>query len=107
MNQVEIQVLQAKFVKSTLACEGDMLSTVIRVPELGGDPEIPASADPVCDCPLDGYADLFLVAVIAGTVEVAISELDRLIDCGLGLPFVSLPQPETERGHTRQVGRGC
>jgi hypothetical protein len=88
MDQVEIQVLQAKVVKSTLACGRDVFSTVIRVPELGGDPKILARADPLCDGPPDGCADLFLIAVIASAIEVAISELDRLIYCGLGLPSV-------------------
>ena len=77
MHQVGVEVVEAQVGEGLPAGRDDVAGSVLVVPELGGDPELIAGE------PLEDTADLRLVFVDGGAVEVPVADLERAGD-GLG-----------------------
>ena len=71
---------------------------VVCVPEFARDPEVIAGAEPGVEGGFDALADEGFVAVVASTVEMTVSDLDRFVDDFGGEVFGDFPGAETRRG---------
>ena len=72
-----------------------MLAAMIGVPQLRGDPQVVAAALPGRDRPGQTGADLGLVPVVAGAIEVPVADSHRLFtrSATAGLAIFHRPMP--------------
>lgn len=92
MDQVEVDVVDAELGEGVVEGRGDAL--VVVVEELGGEPDLVARHARR----LDAGADLGLVAVGRGRVDVAVTGLERGLDSRLHLVRLRLPGAEADGG---------
>lgn len=91
---VELQLGQG-IVQSGL----NVLGAVVGVPQLGGDEDVlTLQAGDVGEGLLDALADLLLVTVDLGQVEVAVASLQGLVDTGADLTGGGLPGAVAQEG---------
>ena len=105
VDEVEIEHVELQVAQGALAGSADVLGLVVGVPKFRSDPELVAAAETVAEGGGDPGTDLGLVAVVAGAVEVAVAEADRLVDeageGGLG----HFPHAQTDGGERAAVGK--
>jgi len=82
-----------------LAGLADVLGAVAGVPELGADEEVLAAHLALGKDLLERLADLGLVLVGHGAVDVAVASGDGGLDRGLDFAGLALPRAEADRGH--------
>ena len=99
VDEVKVKVVDSEVGQALAGGELDMLAAVVRVPKLGGDPELLARDEPRVDRHLDPLADLDLVAVVAGRVDVPVPRLDRLDDAVGRRLLGDLPAAVAHGGH--------
>ena len=80
MDKVEIKILKLEVLERFFECWTNMLRSVVGVPELGCNPKVFAVAKPRRQRGLKSFPNLWLVAIITSAVEVAIADLDRLLN---------------------------
>lgn len=95
VDEVQVEVVEAELSKTVVEGRSDVLGSVLRVPELGGDEEVLA-LDALAESLLEGVGDLLLVAVHLGQVNVLVAGLERLVDGGLDLAGLGLPCAESQ-----------
>ena len=95
MNQVQVKVVEAELGKAVVEGRGDVLGSVLRVPELGGDEEV-LTLDALAEGSLEGVGNLLLVAVDLGKIDVLVAGLESLVNGGLDLTGLSLPCSESQ-----------
>ena len=98
MDEVEIEVVEAEVAEGAFRGGADMPWVVVGIPEFRRHPQIIAAADPGSEARTDPHAGLDLVAVVAGRIEMAVADPQRLLDHPGGVGLVDLPQPEPHRG---------
>ena len=101
MNQIQIEVLEAQVVERLHERRDHVGRIVLVIPKLGGDPELLAR-NAAGDDRFERRADVVLIAVDPGAVEVAIADFGGT-DHGLGdvcaREAVRAESPETDRRH--------
>jgi len=81
VSATHIKVLELELLEGVVEGGRDVLGVVLVVPELGGDEDVlAAQAGDVDEGALDALADLALVLVDLGEVEVAVARLEGLVD---------------------------
>lgn len=71
------------------------------VPKLARDPELLASAETQIEGQLDAVADLLLVSIVAGAIEMAIPLSDRAHTVAGTVLLRNLPETEADGGDAR------
>src|SRR5947209_1651851 len=99
MDQVEVEVIQTEVAQRPLNSGADVDPGVVGVPQLRRDPQLVAMANAVAERRPDAGADLGLIAVVAGTIEVTIADPERLVYQGRRLGLRNLPQPQADERH--------
>lgn len=74
----KVDVVQTHVVERSLERWHDVLSSVIGVPELGGDEEVLSLDETLTDSLLDSLANLLLVTIVTGSVKESVTSLDGL-----------------------------
>jgi hypothetical protein len=95
VDEVQVEVFEAELSKAVVKGGGDVLGSVLRVPELGGDENV-LTLDALAESSLEGVGNLLLVAVDLGQIDVLVTGLEGLIDGGLDLAGLSLPCTESQ-----------
>jgi hypothetical protein len=95
VDEVQVEVLEAELSKAVIKGGSDVLGSVLRVPELGGDEDVLA-LDALAESSLEGVGNLLLVAVDLGEIDVLVTGLEGLVDSGLDLTGLSLPCAESQ-----------
>lgn len=94
-----VKVVKTKLLKSVVESTGNLLGAVLVVPELGGDENVLAlEAGDLGEGLLETLADLALVLVDLGQVEVAVAGLEGLVDAGADLAGGRLPGAVADDG---------
>lgn len=94
-----VEVVKTKLLKSVVESTGNLLGAVLVVPELGGDEDILAlQAGNLSESLLETLADLALVLVDLGQVEVTVAGLEGLVDAGADLAGGRLPGSVADDG---------
>ena len=75
-----------------------MLGPVIGIPQLGSDPELITRAESLLQGLLHAVAHLGLVPIVTGTIEMAISGRNRLLDEPRYYLVLDFPHAESETG---------
>lgn len=104
-----VEVVKLQFSQSIIEGGFDMLGVVAVVPELGSNEDVfTFQPGNICQAALNPFANLLLVAVDLGQVEVAVASLDGFIDSVADLARCSLPSAITNSGHgmARVQGNG-
>jgi len=96
VDEVEVEVRQAQVVQGLLAGWEDVLVTVVRVPQLGRDPQVLAGHQALLDGALDAQPDLLFVAIVARRVDVPHTGFDRLVHDVAGDGDRNLPRAKTD-----------
>ena len=94
MNEVEVEVVEAKVAEGAFRGGADMPRIVVGVPELRCHPQILAAADAGGEARADPHAGLDLVAVVAGRIEVPVADPQRLLNHPSGVGPVDFPEAE-------------
>lgn len=79
MDEVEVQVVEAKLLECVVVSRLDLLRFVRRVPQLRRDEKVLPLDDRGNDR-LEGLADLVVISVDLGKVKVLVSALDSVLD---------------------------
>lgn len=95
VDEVQVKVVEAELGKAVVEGRGDVLGSVLRVPELGGDEEV-LTLDALAEGSLEGVGNLLLVAVDLGKIDVLVAGLEGLVNGGLNLTGLSLPCTESQ-----------
>lgn len=94
-----IEVVEAKLLKGVVQSRSNVLGGVRAVPQLGGDEDVLAlQAGDISQSLLDALADLLLVGVHLGQIEVAVADLEGLVDTGANLARGGLPGAVADLG---------
>lgn len=101
VDDVQVEVVNAQVCELLLGNRLDLVGVVERVPELGDKEEVLTLDKSVLDGTGDTLADLLLVAVVAGTVEESVSNLDGVVDSVGASVVVDLPETEANERHLR------
>lgn len=99
VDDVQVKVVNAQVCELLLGDGLDLVGVMERVPELGNKEELLTLDKSVLDGTGDTLADLLLVAVVAGTVEESVSNLDGVVDSVGASVVVDLPETETNERH--------
>mmetsp|Transcript_50334 Transcript_50334/g.81606 ORF Transcript_50334/g.81606 Transcript_50334/m.81606 type:complete len:244 (-) Transcript_50334:14-745(-) len=105
VDQIQVQVLQSKVREVFLTGCSDVFPSVVRVPELGSDPKVCPGAHTSLDGSLDTLSNLFLVAVIASAVDVAVACPNGILDDLRRLAPFNLPCAQPDHWH--EVASSC
>jgi hypothetical protein len=89
MHQVQIDIVQSQRLETGIKAFLDAVG--VDVPQLGGDKEVLALDEAGVDGGLDALADILLVLVGQRSVNMAVPDLDGMIDGLLGLLGRGLP----------------
>ncbi len=103
VHEKEIEVVEPEIAEGPLAGGDDVLGRVPVVPYFRGDPEILA-CDPAADDGLQSGADLRLVAVDGGAIEMPITDRRRAFDRGgdiRAVDAVGAERAKSDRRHRR------
>ena len=95
VDEVQVEVVEAELSKAVVKGGSDVLGSVLRVPELGGDEDV-LTLDALAESSLEGVGNLLLVAVDLGEIDVLVAGLEGLVDGGLDLARLSLPCTESQ-----------
>jgi hypothetical protein len=95
VDEVQVEVLEAELSKAVVKGGSDVLGSVLRVPELGGDEDV-LTLNALAESSLEGVGNLLLVAVDLGKIDVLVTGLEGLVDGGLDLTGLSLPCTESQ-----------
>lgn len=99
LGNTHVEVVEAKLGQGVVESRLDVLGPVGVVPQLGGDEDVFAlQAGDLSEGLLDALADLLLVAVDLGKIEVAVANLEGLEDAGADFARGSLPGAVAELG---------
>ena len=104
MDHVQVEVLETQIRERLPECRRDVLSPVRVAPELGGDPQVLAGHLTVANRVAERLANLGLVAVERGAVDMPVADPDGLPHRRVDLAGVRLPGSEPEEGHRVAVG---
>lgn len=97
--QTYVEVVEAKLLEGVVQSGRNVLGGVGAVPQLGGDEDVLAlQAGHLSQSLLDALADLLLVGVDLGQVEVAVANLEGLVDTGANLARAGLPGAVADLG---------
>lgn len=100
VDEVEVKVFEAELGKGFVESGSDVLGLVVVVPKLGGDEDVLAlQAGDLSQGTLQALANLLLVLVDLGQVEVAVSGLEGLVDAGADLAGGGLPGAVAKGGN--------
>lgn len=113
-----IKVVKTELLEGVIESTGNLLRAVLVVPELAGDEDVlTLEAGDIVESLLDALADLTLVLVDLGKIEVAVASLEGLVDTVADLTWGSLPGAVADLGHlvarvegdssTERHGCGC
>lgn len=80
MDQIQVQIVQAEVFKGFTYCRFDSVTTMTVAPEFAGDVEVFAFDDAFVDFGGDALANFFLVAVDVGAIEMAVADVDGVLD---------------------------
>ena len=94
MDQIEVKRLDLKVGERFARSLFDMLSCVVCVPKLGGDPQLIARHQPVCNRAGNPFANLCLIGIVSRAIEMAIARLNRFV-CDIGR-ILACDFPEAE-----------
>jgi len=95
VDEVQVEVVEAELSKAVVEGGSDVVGSVLRVPELGGDEDVLA-LDALAESSLEGVGNLLLVAVDLGQIDVLVAGLEGLVNGGLDLAGLSLPCTESQ-----------
>jgi len=99
-SQTHVKVVKTKLLKGVIKSTGNLLRAVLVVPELAGDEDVlTLKAGDVVEGLLDTLADLTLVLVDLGKIEVTVTGLEGLVDTVADLTGGSLPGAVADLGH--------
>ena len=104
VHEIEVQVLAGQVTERAFERGRDLRAAVPIAPQLGGDPELLARHVASREHALERLADLRLVLIDPGAVEVAVAQVDGLLDGAADLPGRGLPGPQPQGGHGVSVG---
>lgn len=95
-----VEVVQTKLLQGIVQRGLNLLGLVAVVPQLGGDEDVLAlQAGDLGEGLLDALADLALVLVDLGQVQVAVAGLEGLVDAGADLAGADCQVPYPSRGN--------
>mmetsp|Transcript_40216 Transcript_40216/g.88298 ORF Transcript_40216/g.88298 Transcript_40216/m.88298 type:complete len:210 (-) Transcript_40216:1034-1663(-) len=98
MHEIEVDVVELQVGERLAARHLDVLGRVVRIPQLGRDPQLLATHEALVDGAPDPLSHLRLVAVVAGAVEVPVAGTDGS-DHRVGAHVARrLPQPKPDGG---------
>jgi hypothetical protein len=103
VDQVEVDVVEAEVIERAMAGGEHVLALVVRVPQLGRNPQLLALAHALGKEALERRADRLLVPIVAGAVEVAVARRDGVVDDLRGHVGRRLPHPEADHRHRGQL----
>lgn len=95
VDEVKVEVVEAELSKAVIKGRSNVLGSVLRVPELGGDEDV-LTLDALAESSLEGIGNLLLVAVDLGQINVLVTSLESLVDGGLDLARLGLPGTKTQ-----------
>lgn len=99
VHQEEVDVAEAPGLVLELGHLEGVLALVVVVPQLGGDEELLTLDQAVGDGLADSLAGLGAVGVVPGSIELAVAELDGVVD-GVGAGLAGdLPDAEADNRH--------
>ena len=104
VDQIQIQPLQAQVRQGAVQGGPHLVGLVAVVPELAGDPQLLALYEPIGEGLPQRLADLGLVAVDGGGIEVAVAQLQGGAHRGGGAFGRQAPGAEAQGGHGVAVG---
>eukprot|EP00756_Hemistasia_phaeocysticola_P022109 Hpha_TRINITY_DN15812_c0_g6::TRINITY_DN15812_c0_g6_i1::g.188700::m.188700 len=99
VDEVEIQVLKLEVLEALANCRLDVLRLVLRVPEFGGYEDVLSLDDTGLEGSLERLADLSLVLVNGGAVDVTVTDLKSCADGAANFTRRRLPRAESNRRH--------
>jgi hypothetical protein len=98
MTSTYVKVLEAELLKTVIESGFDNLGVVLRVPKFGGNKDIlTLQAGDLGERLLESLANLGLVAVDLGKIQVAVANLEGLVDSLADLTGRSLPCSVTKK----------
>jgi hypothetical protein len=98
MTSTYVKVLEAELLEAVVESGLDDLGVVLRVPKLGGDEDIlTLQTGDLGERLLESFADLGLVSVNLGEIQVAVSNLEGLVDTLADLTRRGLPCAVTQK----------
>eukprot|EP00760_Papus_ankaliazontas_P029882 PhM_4_TR4508/c1_g2_i1/m.7741 len=103
MHKVEVEVLQLQVREGLGEALGHLVAGVERIPELRRHPQVLALHETRRECLRECLADLGLVLVDGGAVDVTVSALDGGEHGGLDLARLGVPRAQTEERHHNTV----
>jgi hypothetical protein len=106
VDQVEVQLFEAQVRQGALKGRPHLVGLVAVVPELAGDPQLLALHEAVGEGLPQGLADLGLVAIDRGGIEVAVAQRQGGAHRGGGELGRQAPGAEAQGGHGVAAGEG-
>lgn len=90
VDKVQVEVVETELSKAVIKGGSDVLGSVLRVPELGGDEEI-LTLDALAESSLEGVGNFLLVTINLGKIDVLVTSLEGFVDGRLDLAGLGLP----------------
>lgn len=107
-NRTYIKVLQPQLIQRIIQRRLHILGLVLVIPQLGGEEDVLAlQAGDLCKGLLDALAGLLLVAVDLGEVDVAVADLEGLVDALADFAGGGLPGAVAQEGDLVARVEGC
>ena len=95
VHEIEIEMVEPEIAERPLDRRPHMLRLVVGVPEFRRDPEVIPAAEPLGQRGADALPRLDLVAIIAGRIDVPITDTDRLLHERRGVWAGDLPEAKS------------
>ena len=104
MDEVKIEIIQLQVTERLFRGGTHVFGTMVRVPELGSDPQVISADRPRLQHSLQAVSYFHFITVITGAIEVSIANFGSVDHDIRSQAFIDLPKPQA---NGRQFVAGC